>query len=161
MKLYVFFFMHQVNQAEGIIHDTESKMDEYKDQIPSEEYNKLKVTSRLILGWFWSWTMIFFDTLFRFQPLILNYELFWYAFPFSTSRPHVSSFLPQNLLDQNRRDEDDACRQGQPLGRRYKEQSFGSPTGTMKQCLRSRLSVMKSVDAWLYLDVWTTEKARL
>ena len=49
---FVFFFMHQVNQAEGIIHDTESKMDEYKDQIPSEEYNKLKVTSRLILGWF-------------------------------------------------------------------------------------------------------------
>merc|ERR1719186_1569584 len=31
-----------VNQAEGIIHDTESKMDEYKDQIPSEEYDKLK-----------------------------------------------------------------------------------------------------------------------
>jgi len=32
-----------VNQAEGIIHDTETKMDEYKDQIPSEEYEKLKV----------------------------------------------------------------------------------------------------------------------
>merc|ERR1712168_426497 len=31
-----------VNQAEGIIHDTETKMDEYKDQIPSEEYDKLK-----------------------------------------------------------------------------------------------------------------------
>merc|ERR1712003_545559 len=31
-----------VNQAEGIIHDTETKMDEYKDQIPSEEYEKLK-----------------------------------------------------------------------------------------------------------------------
>ena len=26
-----------VNQAEGIIHDTESKMDEFKDQLPSEE----------------------------------------------------------------------------------------------------------------------------
>merc|ERR1712002_1221248 len=31
-----------VNQAEGIIHDTESKMEEYKDQIPSDEYEKLK-----------------------------------------------------------------------------------------------------------------------
>merc|ERR1711962_197085 len=31
-----------VNQAEGIIHDTESKMEEYKDQLPSEEYDKLK-----------------------------------------------------------------------------------------------------------------------
>jgi len=31
-----------VNQAEGIIHDTESKMEEYKDQLPSEEYSKLK-----------------------------------------------------------------------------------------------------------------------
>jgi len=31
-----------VNQAEGIIHDTETKMHEYKDQIPSEEYDKLK-----------------------------------------------------------------------------------------------------------------------
>lgn len=26
-----------VNQAEGIIHDTESKMDEFKDQLPSDE----------------------------------------------------------------------------------------------------------------------------
>jgi len=31
-----------VNQAEGIIHDTETKMEEYKDQLPSEEYEKLK-----------------------------------------------------------------------------------------------------------------------
>merc|ERR1719515_176300 len=31
-----------VNQAEGIIHDTESKMEEYKDQLPSEEYSKMK-----------------------------------------------------------------------------------------------------------------------
>ncbi|KAI2803530.1 Stress-70 protein, mitochondrial [Blomia tropicalis] len=31
-----------VNQAEGIIHDTESKMEEFKDQLPSEEYEKLK-----------------------------------------------------------------------------------------------------------------------
>lgn len=26
-----------VNQAEGIIHDTEAKMDEFKDQLPKEE----------------------------------------------------------------------------------------------------------------------------
>lgn len=26
-----------INQAEGIIHDTESKMTEFKDQLPSEE----------------------------------------------------------------------------------------------------------------------------
>jgi len=32
-----------VNKAEGIIHDTETKMEEYKDQLPSEEYDKLKV----------------------------------------------------------------------------------------------------------------------
>ncbi|KAG0416323.1 hypothetical protein HPB47_006539 [Ixodes persulcatus] len=31
-----------VNQAESIIHDTESKMDEFKDQLPEEECSKLK-----------------------------------------------------------------------------------------------------------------------
>ncbi|XP_064600400.1 stress-70 protein, mitochondrial-like [Liolophura sinensis] len=31
-----------VNQAEGIIHDTESKMEEYKDQLPKDECDKLK-----------------------------------------------------------------------------------------------------------------------
>ncbi|XP_038868526.1 stress-70 protein, mitochondrial-like [Salvelinus namaycush] len=31
-----------VNQAEGIVHDTESKMEEFKDQLPSDECNKLK-----------------------------------------------------------------------------------------------------------------------
>merc|ERR1712136_371295 len=31
-----------VNQAEGILHDTESKMEEYKSQIRGEEYDKLK-----------------------------------------------------------------------------------------------------------------------
>nr|AVA07270.1 heat shock protein 70 cognate [Frankliniella occidentalis]AVM40931.1 heat shock cognate protein 70 [Frankliniella occidentalis] len=31
-----------VNQAEGIIHDTESKMDEFKDQLPSDECDKLR-----------------------------------------------------------------------------------------------------------------------
>lgn len=33
-----------VNQAEGIVHDTETKMEEFKDQLPKEEvlfhYNK-------------------------------------------------------------------------------------------------------------------------
>lgn len=28
-----------VNQAEGIIHDTESKMEEFKEQLPKEEVN--------------------------------------------------------------------------------------------------------------------------
>merc|ERR1712200_330597 len=32
-----------VNKAEGIIHDTETKAEEYKDQLPSDEYEKLKV----------------------------------------------------------------------------------------------------------------------
>ncbi|RWS29842.1 Sar s 28 (heat shock protein 70-like protein 6), partial [Leptotrombidium deliense] len=31
-----------VNQAEGIIHDTESKMEEFKDQLPADECQKLK-----------------------------------------------------------------------------------------------------------------------
>nr|KAF6447031.1 heat shock protein family A (Hsp70) member 9 [Rousettus aegyptiacus] len=31
-----------VNMAEGIIHDTESKMEEFKDQLPADECNKLK-----------------------------------------------------------------------------------------------------------------------
>ncbi|XP_071946937.1 stress-70 protein, mitochondrial-like [Antedon mediterranea] len=31
-----------VNQAENIIHDTEAKMEEFKDQLPSEECDKLK-----------------------------------------------------------------------------------------------------------------------
>jgi molecular chaperone DnaK len=30
------------NQAEGILHDTETKMDEYKDQLDSEEVAKMK-----------------------------------------------------------------------------------------------------------------------
>ena len=64
--------MRQVNQAEGIIHDTESKMDEYKDQIPSEEYDKLKVSSRLIFGWFWSGNLSYLSMLFRFQPCVFS-----------------------------------------------------------------------------------------
>nr|QWV59539.1 heat shock protein 70-5 [Lasioderma serricorne] len=31
-----------INQAEGIIHDTESKMEEFKDQLPKDECDKLK-----------------------------------------------------------------------------------------------------------------------
>lgn len=31
-----------VNHAEGIVHDTESKMEEFKDQLPSEECSKLR-----------------------------------------------------------------------------------------------------------------------
>ncbi|XP_065169830.1 heat shock 70 kDa protein cognate 5 [Atheta coriaria] len=31
-----------VNQAEGIVHDTETKMEEYKDQLPKDECEKLK-----------------------------------------------------------------------------------------------------------------------
>uniref|UniRef100_A0A8B9GVH1 Stress-70 protein, mitochondrial n=1 Tax=Astyanax mexicanus TaxID=7994 RepID=A0A8B9GVH1_ASTMX len=31
-----------VNMAEGIVHDTESKMEEFKDQLPADECNKLK-----------------------------------------------------------------------------------------------------------------------
>ena len=31
-----------VNQAEGIIHETESKMEEFKDQLPAEECSKLR-----------------------------------------------------------------------------------------------------------------------
>ncbi|KAL3279735.1 hypothetical protein HHI36_017244 [Cryptolaemus montrouzieri] len=32
-----------INQAEGIVHDTETKMEEYKEQLPKEECEKLKV----------------------------------------------------------------------------------------------------------------------
>uniref|UniRef100_A0A2K5S0H7 Heat shock 70 kDa protein 9 n=1 Tax=Cebus imitator TaxID=2715852 RepID=A0A2K5S0H7_CEBIM len=31
-----------INMAEGVIHDTEAKMDEFKDQLPADECNKLK-----------------------------------------------------------------------------------------------------------------------
>jgi molecular chaperone DnaK len=34
--------VEQVNQAEAILHDTETKMEEYKDQLPAEETAKLK-----------------------------------------------------------------------------------------------------------------------
>jgi len=34
--------VEMVNQAEGVIHDTESKMEEYKDQLPKEESENIK-----------------------------------------------------------------------------------------------------------------------
>lgn len=35
--------IEEINKAEAILHDTETKMEEYKDQLPSDEYEKLKV----------------------------------------------------------------------------------------------------------------------
>jgi len=34
--------IEEINRAEAILHDTETKMDEFKDQLPKEEYEKLK-----------------------------------------------------------------------------------------------------------------------
>lgn len=34
-----------INQAEGIVHDTESKMEEFKDQLPKEEVMSFKNTA--------------------------------------------------------------------------------------------------------------------
>ena len=34
--------IEEINKAEAIVHDTESKMEEFKDQLPKEEYEKLK-----------------------------------------------------------------------------------------------------------------------
>lgn len=34
--------IEELNKAEAILHDTESKMEEFKDQLPKEEYEKLK-----------------------------------------------------------------------------------------------------------------------
>ena len=31
-----------INQAEAVLHDTESKMEEFKDQLPSEDVSKMK-----------------------------------------------------------------------------------------------------------------------
>merc|ERR1712088_1063636 len=31
-----------VNQAEGVLHDTESKVEEFKDQLPTEDVQKIK-----------------------------------------------------------------------------------------------------------------------
>ncbi len=34
--------IEEINRAEAILHDTESKLDEFKDQLPKEEHDKLK-----------------------------------------------------------------------------------------------------------------------
>jgi molecular chaperone DnaK len=34
--------IEEINKAESILHDTETKMEEFKDQLPKEEYEKLK-----------------------------------------------------------------------------------------------------------------------
>jgi molecular chaperone DnaK len=34
--------IEEINKAEAILHDTDSKMEEFKDQLPKEEYEKLK-----------------------------------------------------------------------------------------------------------------------
>lgn len=34
--------IEEINKAEAILHDTETKMEEYKDQLPKEEYDNLK-----------------------------------------------------------------------------------------------------------------------
>lgn len=38
-----------INQAEGIVHDTETKMEEYKAQLPEEEVNNLFGLSSLVV----------------------------------------------------------------------------------------------------------------
>lgn len=37
-----------VNQAEGIVHDTETKMEEYKSQLPQEEVSSLHLYTSLL-----------------------------------------------------------------------------------------------------------------
>lgn len=34
--------IEEINKAEAVLHDTESKMEEFKDQLPKDEYTKLK-----------------------------------------------------------------------------------------------------------------------
>jgi len=34
--------IEEINKAEGMLHDTEQRMEEFKDQLPTEEYEKLK-----------------------------------------------------------------------------------------------------------------------
>lgn len=34
--------VEEVNRVESILHDTESKLEEYKDQLPADEHSKLK-----------------------------------------------------------------------------------------------------------------------
>lgn len=45
--------IESINQAESIVHDTETKMEEFKDQLPKEEVNiVLNLYSNLILTFF-------------------------------------------------------------------------------------------------------------
>lgn len=37
-----------INQAEGIVHDTETKMDEFKDQLPKEEVRTLSYSLAIL-----------------------------------------------------------------------------------------------------------------
>merc|ERR1712045_694687 len=39
-----------VNQAEGILHDTESKVEEFKDQLPAEDVEKIKTQITEVRG---------------------------------------------------------------------------------------------------------------
>lgn len=49
-RLFVQDKIEAVNQAESVIHDTESKMEEFKDQLPSDEVNADSViVQRLLL----------------------------------------------------------------------------------------------------------------
>lgn len=41
-----------VNQAEGIVHDTESKMEEFKDQLPKEEVSRMAVIVESVTDFF-------------------------------------------------------------------------------------------------------------
>lgn len=41
-----------VNQAEGIVHDTESKMEEFKDQLPKEEVSRMAVIVKSVTDFF-------------------------------------------------------------------------------------------------------------
>ena len=38
-----------MNQAEGIIHDTEAKIDEFKDQLPGDEVNTIGTEASVFL----------------------------------------------------------------------------------------------------------------
>ena len=40
--------VEEVNRVESILHDTESKMEEYKDQLPSDEVKKIFFTLKIL-----------------------------------------------------------------------------------------------------------------
>ena len=44
--------MEAVNTAEGIVHDTESKMEEFKDQLPADEVQLHTLFYSFMLVWF-------------------------------------------------------------------------------------------------------------